>query len=600
LIFFAKERLDSELAGYRLGEIAMRGGIAILSAACALALHGCGRSAPTPNAASGTEPSAAMSSAHADLMPRAPTTVAQWARGALLFDGLGNAHRTITTSVPEAQKYFDQGLRLMWAFNHDEATRSFAQAAALDPQCASCYWGVALTVGPNYNLPFLIEERAKVADEALGLARARRAHASPVEQALINALASRYPSAQPLDPVALHPILVAYADAMKVVAQQFPQDLDVQTLYAEALMNVNAWKLWTADGKAAPGTEQIVATLESVLARDPQHPGANHYYVHTLEASPHPERAVASAERLRTLMSSAGHLVHMPAHIMQRVGRYEEAAEANRRGAAADEAYVGRTQPLDYYPVMYTAHNYQFLAYSAAMEGRRAETVAAADNSRRVVSDEMLIAMPGADWYLAEAYTARVRFGLWDEILSMTPPNPKLTGLTGGYLYGRALALAARGRTDEARATLGELQALAAAVPADAPAGMNTIKDVLAVAVPIVRARIALSAGNPNDAITSLQQAVQAEDHLAYNEPRDWLVPVRHLLGAQLMRAGKFSEAERIYRQDLQQNPANGWALYGLGAALKAQGKNQEAARYARQFALAWRHADVTLTQSAF
>ena len=335
---------------FRWGEMAMRPELTILAVACALVLAGCGQTAPTPGAPGGGAAGLAMPATHANSMPPAPTTVAQWARGALLFDGLGDAHRAITTSVPEAQKYFDQGLRLMWAFNHDEATRSFAQAAALDPQCASCYWGVALTVGPNYNLPFLIEERAKVAAEALGQARARMAHASPVEQALINALTARYPSAQPLDPAALHPVLVAYADAMKVVAQQFPQDLDVQTLYAEALMNVNAWKLWTADGKAAPGTEQIVATLESVLARDPQHPGANHYYVHTLEASPHPEKALASAERLRTLMPSAGHLVHMPAHIMQRVGRYEEAAEANRRGAAADQAYVGRTQPLGLLP----------------------------------------------------------------------------------------------------------------------------------------------------------------------------------------------------------------------------------------------------------
>ena len=254
----------------------------------------------------------------------------------------------------------------MWAFNHDEATRSFAKAAAIDPNCAACYWGVSLTVGPNYNLPVLFAERAKVAFEALGLARAHMSSASPVEQALITALATRYPNAQPLDVAALPPVLVAYAGAMKDVAKKFPKDLDVQTLYAEALMNVNAWKLWTPEGKPAPGTEEIVATLEAVLARDPQHPGANHYYVHTIEASPHPEKATASAERLRNLMPSAGHLVHMPSHIMQRIGRYEESAEANRRAVTADLAYVKLAQPLDYYP-MYTAHNYQFLAYS----GRR-------------------------------------------------------------------------------------------------------------------------------------------------------------------------------------------------------------------------------------
>jgi tetratricopeptide (TPR) repeat protein len=577
----------------------MRGESAGLTLACLLALGGCGPPPPTP-VAGRIAPATTMASAPEPSMPRAPATVADWARGAMLFEGLGTAHRAVTTSVPEAQQYFDQGLRLMWAFNHDEATRSFAKAAALDPDCAACYWGVSLTVGPNYNLPFLIEERAKVATEALKLARTHSAHASRVEQALIAALGERYPSARPLDPTALHPVLLAYAEAMKAVAKKFPQDLDVQTLYAEALMNLNAWKLWTAEGKPAPGTEQIVATLESVLARDPQHPGANHYYVHTMEASPHPEKAVASAERLRELMPSAGHLVHMPAHIMQRVGRYEDAAEANRRGAAADQAYVGRTQPLDYYPVMYSAHNYQFLAASAAMEGRRAETVAAADNSRRVVADQMLIAMPGTDWYVAEMYTARARFGLWDEILALAAPNPNLAGLTGGYLYARGVALAARGRLEEARTTLGQLQALIARVPADTPAGMNTLKDVLGIGVLVVEARIATDERRPEESVRLLQQAAAAEDKLSYDEPKDWFFPVRHLLGAQLLQTHRAAEAEAVYKEDLKLNPGNGWALYGLSAALNAQGKLKEAAQYEQQFAAAWKHADTTLSASAY
>ena len=538
--------------------------------------------------------------AQAKPMPQAPATLADWARGAMLFEGLGDWHRSITTSSPEAQRFFDQGMRLMWAFNHDESTRSFARAAQLDPGCAACYWGVSLTVGPNYNLPFLTAERARVAFDALAKAREHLSHASAVEQALIMALGSRYPTASPLDPTTSGAILVAYADAMQAVAGKFPQDLDVQTLYAESLMNVNAWKLWTPDGKPVAGTEQIVATLESVLARDPRHPGANHYYVHTLEASPHPEKAVVAAERLKSLMPAAGHLVHMPAHIMQRIGRYEAAAEANRRGAAADDAYAGHTRPLDYYPVMYTAHNYQFLAASAAMEGRRAEAIAAADSSRKVVSDELLLAMPGADWYVAELYTARVRFGLWDELLALNAPDPRLTGLTGGYLYGRAVALAAKGRVAEARTALGELQALAAAKRAEAPAGMNAVKDVLGVAVPIAQARIAAAEHHPDEALALLRQAVAAEDRLAYNEPQDWFFPARHLLGAALMEAGQLGEAEKLYREDLRRNPANGWALYGLSAALKAQGKTKEAQQYSRQFAIAWQHADVMLTRSAF
>jgi tetratricopeptide (TPR) repeat protein len=298
-------------------------------------------------------------------------------------------------------------------------------------------------------------------------------------------------------------------------------------------------------------------------------------------------------------MPAAGHLVHMPCHIFQRVGRYEDAAEANRLAAIADRAYLSRTRPLDYYP-MYTGHNYQFLAYSAAVEGRKAETLAATENSRRVLSDEMLLEMPGADWYVAESYAARVRFGLWDELLAAPPPNQKLPGLTAGYLYGRGVALAAKGRTDEAKAALGELQLLAAAIPPDAPAGQNTLKDVLAIAVPVVQARIATAEQHHDYAASLLRQAVAAEDRLAYDEPKNWFFPARHLLGALLLHAGKPAEAEVVYREDLRQSPANGWALYGLGAALKAQGKTQEAERVAQQFKVAWQNADIQLTASAY
>lgn len=533
-------------------------------------------------------------------MAQVPRSLSDWARGAQLFEGLGTTHRAITTRSKAAQQYFDQGLRLTWAFNHDEATRSFARATELDPACAMCFWGVALTVGPNYNLPFLVEERARVAHAALLDSVRLAPRASPVEQALIVALQKRYPTAEPLDPPHMRPVLIAYSDAMGAVAHRFPDDLDVQTLYAESMMNINAWKLWTPEGKAAPGTERIVATLESVLARDPQHPGANHYYVHAIEASPHPEKALASAERLGSAMPAAGHLVHMPAHIMQRVGRYEDAAEANRRAAAADAAYNRLTTPPDYYPTGYTAHNYQFLAFSTAMQGRADETLRAVDASRAAVPDAMLTAMPGMDWYVTEMYAARVRFGRWDELIAMPPPDTRLLGLTCGYLHARTVALAARGRVAEAKDSLKKLMALAESSPPDAGAGQNALRDVLAVAVPSAQARVATAMGRDDQAIAHLRAAAAAEDRLAYDEPKNWFFPVRHELGALLMKTGRPVEAEAVYREDLKQNPANGWSLFGLRLALEAQGRAQEAKATGQAFDEAWKRADTILTASAF
>jgi tetratricopeptide (TPR) repeat protein len=532
-------------------------------------------------------------------MPHPPATVAEWAQGARRFEALGTFHRKISTSSPGAQEYFDQGMRLLWAFNHDEAARSFAKAAELDPACAACYWGLALTVGPNYNVQAMDEVRARVARAALQQAQANATHALPVEQALIAALAARYPSAQPAAPADLGSSLLAYATAMGEVAARFPDDLDVETLCAEAQMTVHAWKLWTADGQPVAGTLEIEARLESVLRRDPYHPGANHYYVHVMEASPHPEAALAAAERLRGLMPGAGHLEHMPAHILQRVGRYEEAAEANRRGVAADRAYLAATTPPDYYP-MYLAHNYEFLAYSAAMAGRKAETLAAVQAVAQVVPLEMDLAMGASGWNLAQQYAALVRFGLWDELIALGAPDPRAHGLTAGYLYGRGVALAARGRIKDARATLAELQGLVVKAAADDSAGRDSLRGVLAVAEPIVAARIAASEGHSNDAVVLLQQAVAAEDRLTYAEPADWFFPARHLLGAQLLIAGRAGEAAQAYREDLRRNPANGWALYGLAQALKAQGQTRDAARVMREFETVWRHADVRLLTSAF
>ncbi|HYI41042.1 MAG TPA: hypothetical protein VE053_12065 [Allosphingosinicella sp.] len=527
--------------------------------------------------------------------PRA--SVADWAKGAQLFGGLGTFHRKITTASPEAQSYFDQGMRFVWAFNHDEATRSFAKAAEIDPKCASCYWGVALTLGPNYNMPLMAEPRARAGWEALGKAQANAAAATPVEQALIAALARRFDGPKPLDPSNSAPLLAGYVTAMEDVARRFPGDMDVQTLLAEGLMNTNPWKLWSADGKPGPGTPAILTALQKVLAKDPKHPGANHYWIHAVEASLDPARAVPSADALVGMMPAAGHLEHMPAHIYQRVGRYEESAEANRKGAAADVAYLRLTSAPDYYP-MYLIHNYQFLAYSAAMEGRRAETVKALRDARAAVPDAMLLAMPGLDWSIGYLYDGMARFGLWDDILAEPAPNPKLAGLTIAWLQARATALAAKGRITEARALLPELDRAIAAVPADATQGQNAARPLYEIGALKAKARIALAEGQLGAARIALREAVTKEDKLAYNEPSDEFFPVRHLLGAVLLQAKRPAEAEAVYREDLRRNPNNGWALDGLARALEAQGKKAEAVK--AQFTQAWRHSDTELTASAF
>jgi hypothetical protein len=533
-----------------------------------------------------------------DMPMEPPQTLQQWAHGAQQFPGLGTFHRKITTRSETAQSYFDQGMRFIFAFNHDEATRSFAKAAELDPRCAACFWGVALTLGPNYNMPMMAEARAKVGWAAVE--KAKTLPASPVEHALILALEKRFDSARPLDPGSAPLRLSAYADAMKMVAERYPNDLDVQTLYAEALMNKNPWKLWTADGKPGPDTNEIVAILERVIAKDVNHPGANHYYIHAMEASPHPEKALAAAQRLGGMMPAAGHLDHMPAHIFQRVGQYEASAEANRRGAAADAAYYGKTAAPDYYP-MYTAHNFQFLASSAAMEGREAETVEAVKKSRAAISDDLLIGMgSGADWYVAYTYEAMLRFGLWDEALAAPAPSAKLSGLTVAYLEAKATALAVKGRLDEADQAVSALDSAAAAAPGDSRCGQNAAKDCFAIASLRAHARVALARKETDKGIGLLRQAVAREDQLGYDEPSDAFFPTRHLLGAALMAAGKPADAETVYREDLKRNAENGWALYGLKAALEAQGKTAEYADAGRRFAEAWKHADITLTASAY
>lgn len=546
--------------------------------------------APSPGNAQNT---------HDHAQPAPLLTVGDWAQGAQLFDGLGRFHRPVSTSSPEAQLYFDQGMRLIWAFNHDEATRSFAGAAQLDPQCALCFWGVALTLGPNYNMPMMAKARAAVGWEALGKAQANAGRATPVERALISALAARFAGPEPLDPGNSAPRLSAYVEAMRGVARQFPQDNDVQTLFAEALMNTNPWKLWNPDGSPGNGTPEIVATLQSVLAADPHHPGANHYLIHAVEASKNPEVALPSAEALKDMMPAAGHLVHMPSHIMQRVGRYEEAAQANRLGAAADLAYLKRTAPPDYYP-MYLVHNFQFLAFAAAMEGRSEETISATRSARAAMPDAMLFSMPGLDWSLGYLYDAMIRFGRWDEMLRETAPDSRLVGLSVSYHQARAIALAATGRPTEAASELAASQALMGTVQSGATQGMNAAQAVYEIGQRKAAARLAAAKGDADTAISLLEEASALEDKLAYNEPEDVFFPARHLLGAALLDVGRGSEAEAVFREDLKRHPKNGWALTGLKSALAAQKRSDEIGSIDLQLRDAWANADRKIERAAF
>jgi tetratricopeptide (TPR) repeat protein len=551
----------------------------------------CAASAPpvtTPNAEG---PAAAAE-------PPIGAALTEVARGAVLLPDLGTHHRAVTTGSPEAQAYFDQGLRLTYGFNHDEAARSFARGAEIDPNCAMCYWGVAYTLGPNYNVPML-PHRAKAAWEAVTRGQAAAGRSSmPVEKAMMAALAKRYKGPEYVDPAAMGAFHQAYADAMREVAHQFPDDDDVQTLFAEALMNVNPWKLWTLDGRPTDGTVEIVTTLEDVLSRAPTHPGANHYYIHAVEASKNPARALAAADRLGGLMPGAGHLVHMPAHIYQRVGKYGHASEANRRAIVADEAYLAKVTPPGYYP-FYLSHNHGFLAYSTSMEGKSQESLAAAAKSAGTMPKDVVCGMPGMDFFLSEPLLVMVRFARWDEILAAPKPDTKYAALTALWHHARGMTLAAKSQPAEARAELAEIQRIGKEVPAELITGLNEGKAVLDVAAKVLEARIAEAEKSP-DAIKLWEVAVVAEDQLAYNEPADWFYPVRHFLGAALLDAKRAKEAEKVYRADLLRNPGNGWGLFGLWKALEAQKKKKDAAAVEGEFQRAWAGADIVLSRSAY
>ena len=531
---------------------------------------------------------------HAHVQPAPDARASQPPR---LYTDLGTYHRKVTTASPQAQAYFDQGLRLLYAFNHAEAERAFREATRLDPACAACYWGVALTHGSNYNSP-TDAEREQAALAAVTRARALSARATPAEQALIEALAARHSAAPGRDRAALDR---AYADAMRQVARRFPEDPDAATLFADAMMNLRPWSLWTPDGQPQPGTEEIVVTLERVLVANPSHPGANHLYIHAVEASATPERAEAAADRLNGLMPGAGHMVHMPSHIYYRVGRYADAGAVNVRAVQADRAYFETAAPSPIYRMMYYPHNLDFVWHAASMEGRSAEAIRAARDFAASTPPGMAAEMSDMETAPAAPIAVLVRFGRWDEILREPAPPAAMPYVTGVWRYARGVALSATGRPEDAARELRELEAIRRTVPPERTvAGFFKTQDLLLLAAETLAGEIALRGGDASAAARHFAEAVKVQDGHWFTEPPPWYFPVRQSLGAALLAAGRPAEAEAVYREDLKQNRDNGWSLFGLAQSLRAQGKTAEAEQVDARFARAWARADVTLTASRF
>ena len=516
-----------------------------------------------------------------------------------LFNDLGDHKHSVTTTSADAQRYFNQGLTLAFAFNHAEAERSFRHAAKLDPQCAMCWWGVAFVLGPNLNATM---DAAAVAPawEAVQKAQAMAPKVTPREQAYIGALAKRYAQEQPADRA---PLDTAFADAMRDVAGQYPDDLDASALFAEALMDLTPWNFYDNDGKPLrPTTTEIVTTLESVLGRDPKHAWAIHLYIHATEASDNPARAERYADTLASLVPGAGHLVHMPAHTYLRIGRYHDAVLANQRATAADNSYLAQCHGQGVYAVGYVPHNHHFLYSAASMAGNSAEArKGAAGTAAKTDHHKEHDPSTGTatQHFAAQPLFASVRFGKWQEILDTTAPPAGLDYRTGVWRYARGRAFVGTGQLDSAESELTALKNIAA--NDELKKGVvfiNTAADVLNVAVEVLAGEIAASRGHAADAVSHLESGVKLEDAMRYNEPADWLYPVRHSLGAVLLSAGQAPKAETVYREDLRRNPENGWALYGLMQALDAQGKKAESAEVKKRFDKAWAHADIVLTAS--
>lgn len=504
---------------------------------------------------------------------------------AKLMPGLSELNHPVTTQNAEAQKFFNQGLALIYGFNHEEAKRSFERAAQLDPKLAMAYWGIALAVGPNYNEAEIDPSRLLAADRALEKAKELATNASDNERGYIEALAKRFQLKTDLKKCA-----VDYKDAMAALHNKYPEDVDAAVLYADSLMNLTPWQLWTKDGKPAEFTTEIVSTLEAAIKRAPNHIGANHLYIHAVEASRAPDRALPSAEKLGKLAPAAGHLVHMPSHIYIRTGDYEAAAKANEAAAKVDLEYIQRTGVQGMYPMMYYSHNLHFLVESYNRAGNYEAAVGAAKRLADNVSGHVK-EMPMLEGFLPSVMFVQLRFNRWDEILKMPEPAREMPITNTLWHYARGIALAGKGQVAEAQKEREIFAGQAKGMPGETPFGLNTATSVLKIAEHSLDARIAAAKGDRKLAVEHWRKAVAAHDALNYDEPPGWYYPTRESLGAALLAAGNAAEAEKVFRKDLEDNPHNGRSLFGLTESLKKQGQKQAAEKAQREFEAAWKNA---------
>lgn len=518
-------------------------------------------------------------------------------QAALLYSGFDGYARRITTQSEAAQRWFNQGIQLLYGYNHDEAIRSFEKAAEVDPSCAIAWWGSAYARGLHINNPQMTEEQTRLAHEAAQKALDALDDETPTEHALVRAVARRYAWPVPED---RSPLDKAYADAMEKVWHQFPDDPDVGALYAESLMNLQPWDLWTAEAAPKGRVLEILAVLERTLSRTPDHPGANHFYIHAIEASPWPEKGVAAAVRLKSLVPGSGHLVHMPSHIFIRTGRYAEAADANERAILADESYFERAPAPDFYSV-YFLHNVHFLAYAAMMEGRYQTAIDAARKIEQQIPREFLQRnVTIADGFMPTALHVLLRFGKWEEILAEPEPESWRLFSRAEWHFARSVALSARGKPEEARRELKLMDEVSDEVTEEWLMGNNPAHEVLAVARTMAAGELAFQEGETEQAFRLLRDAVALEEGLSYDEPPGWMQPVRHALGALLLADQRHAEAEAVYRADLKRHPNNAWSLLGLQQSLGLQGKVKAADDLNTEVQQAWARADVKPVASCY